>query len=267
MSERWHQSGFSVNDESQYPHDANPHTTGPVPCSNPQPYDYYGSSYYPVGGAMPFRQAGQSNSHSGNADGFPQAGHCTDHLAVATGFGYSLNPSDGSSTTSYGLVRHSQMEYYEHANPSTGSSSHYPQPDPNHPTPQSFRSTTYSGNSPHAPQYHDATGPSHIPAGTAWASSDSGYRYDATYPLSTNSSTESVPDPTGQSCVFKQVVATSSVVDASVRRRHPVARSGRLYSCTDFPPCQATFTSSHNLKSNVPTMRPTKLAEADLQII
>uniref|UniRef100_A0A0W0GE58 Uncharacterized protein n=1 Tax=Moniliophthora roreri TaxID=221103 RepID=A0A0W0GE58_MONRR len=253
MSETWNQNGFPTSDESQYPQDPVPYFASPAPYFNPQPYDYYGSSYDTVGSAMPFRQVRESNFHSGGVDNFSQVGHLTGQSVVDPGFGYSQNPLDSPGTTSYGLTRPSEAEYYEFVNATTDSSFHNPQPDSNIPVPQPFALTACSGEPSHAPQFRNPAGPSHIPAATGWTSFNSGCRYDATCPLPTTNDSraaDNVPDPNGQPRVIKKVVATGGVVDASKRRRHPI-RPGRLYRCTGFPPCQATFTSSHNLKCNL----------------
>ncbi|KAK7031189.1 hypothetical protein VNI00_013605 [Paramarasmius palmivorus] len=64
-----------------------------------------------------------------------------------------------------------------------------------------------------------------------------------------NSPSESSADYAATRRVPKPFVASPSVVVASTNRR--TNKSGKLYWCTEFPPCNASLTSRHNLRSTL----------------
>ncbi|KAI3602385.1 hypothetical protein WG66_011272, partial [Moniliophthora roreri] len=255
MSERWHRR-FHAGADGQSLGNFRPLNPSPVPYPNHQPYYHVPSYSYPINSAGPANsflsdQVEKSHPNSiGSTDDFSHTSLSNGQLVAAQGSRYGGNMSDGPYATSYNLMRQSEGKNYEHIEAATGSSFHNLQLGHSHHT-QIFESSAYSMEVSSAAYFHNAAGSSHTPAGTTWPSSDSGYRYDDTYPLSmTNNSAESVLDPNGGSRVIKPVVATEGVVDASHRRRRS-AKPGRLYKCTSFPPCQATFTTSHNLKNHI----------------
>ncbi|KAI3601012.1 hypothetical protein WG66_014866 [Moniliophthora roreri] len=245
MSGRWDQK-YHVDADGQNLEDFEPLSPSPVPYSDHRFY-YHGPPHlYPMDGTGPTNPYSSSRVEEGhpnvmrNMDDLSQT--CfSNGLVSAPNSGHIRNLlASPRYATPYGYVGSSDSEdrSNDYMNTATGPS--FPYPDH-----QSLQTVTYRGESLAA----NAAGSLYIPPGTGWEISDSGHRYDATHPLSTTSdSAKSVPDPNGQHRVFKKVVATGGVVDASMRRRHPT-RPSRLYRCTGFPPCQATFTTSHNLKS------------------
>ncbi|ESK95282.1 hypothetical protein Moror_3955 [Moniliophthora roreri MCA 2997] len=135
-----------------------------------------------------------------NVDDLSRADFSNGQLVSAPNSGYGQSVFN-NYCASYGVGSHDYM------NAATGPSF----PDSNH---QYLETEAYRGESPLAA---NAARSSHIPAGTTRSCSDSGYRYDTTYPLSTtNDTAESVLVPNGQPCVIKQVIATGGVVDASM---------------------------------------------------
>ncbi|ESK83927.1 hypothetical protein Moror_7545 [Moniliophthora roreri MCA 2997] len=127
-------------------------------------------------------------------------------LTAASSSGYhdSRTVCDGPYAASYGFMSSSESKSHDYMNPATGPSFPYRRLHHNSLTPQR----------PSAPQFSDA----YIPAGAAWPPSDSGYRYNDTYPLSVTDSVDNVPELDGQPRVIKQVVATVASTDALTSR-------------------------------------------------
>ncbi|ESK81703.1 hypothetical protein Moror_15838, partial [Moniliophthora roreri MCA 2997] len=211
MSERWDRR-FHADADKQNLENFQLLAPGPVPYSGYQ--FYHLRPAYPD----PMDSAGPTNSYSsnrvdeghpnviGNVVDFPRTGFSNGQLAptpnIAHGRSVLASPR---CATSYGYMGSSEVRSHDYVNAATGLSF----PESNH---QSLQTVAHSRESPSAAS---AAGSLHIPPGTGWEIFDSACRFGANYPLSvTTDSAKSVPDPNEKPRVFKQVVATSGVVDA-----------------------------------------------------
>ncbi|KAI3603112.1 hypothetical protein WG66_014945 [Moniliophthora roreri] len=220
MSEGWpRDQRFHVDADGRNPEDFEPLHPGPLPYLNHQPYLYSIESARPAS-LSPFQRVGGGHPDPvENVDYFSQPDISNSQLTDASSSGYhdSRTVCDGPYAASYGFMSSSESKSHDYMNPATGPSFPYRRLHHNSLTPQR----------PSAPQFSDA----YIPAGAAWPPSDSGYRYNDTYPLSVTDSVDNVPELDGQPRVIKQVVATI-LISATNNISAPIVQRGQSLNQT-----------------------------------
>ncbi|ESK95273.1 hypothetical protein Moror_3968 [Moniliophthora roreri MCA 2997] len=253
MADKWRQSDHHFAVEWQHPEDSSSLPPSSAPYSDAQFYPY--EPLYPVNGtesarSSPFGRVVGNKAVSSNTN-IPSQVRSGTNPSTA-GSVYSRNLLNDSGVASPGCM--SPPGFYVPISTTPTSPYHNARPNANI---QHSESVTYGEGSPRVPHLYEATVPLNP---TVVGTTDSGsWYYNALPHTFTGDSSDSIPAPGGTPHVYKEVVASESVVDASVRRRNP--ESAARYQCTGFGNCSSTFTTIYNLQSNLPFSFPAKLAE------
>ncbi|ESK84998.1 putative zinc finger protein [Moniliophthora roreri MCA 2997] len=215
MQDKQKQHDYRFDAEWQHPEDFTPHPASSSPYS-----DFLIHHHEP---SYPFSRTGPAMPSPFWRTSLSQDSSWNNHSVAALDFLHSQTPLEGPSAAAY-----------RYMGPFDPGSCYGP-----------VKMTT---GSPHLSQLYDATGRLTFPTSSG---SDNWYSVTTSLLPSTSdpAEPEDFPDPSTKPR-YKQVVASESVVDASMRRRKPTEKGRKIYSCTKFPPCTQTFTAGHNLKNH-----------------